>query len=131
MKKLLLIASLLFFSAGIVQADNGMTKEQAASAIAASRPALAKKIEKMEARFNSTNTAKMQESADAVYDAIIEGMRLTHTLLNVEAPENRAAVNARYLQLEKSANQFHIYKADAAAHKDILLKAAQDFEQKY
>lgn len=130
MKKLLLIASLLFMSAGFAMAGNGQTKEQAQSAIAADRTALAQKITTMEQRFAS-NSPQTQESVEEVSAALFNGMKLTGNLRNAESPENQKAVNDLYLKLERMNFNFRKMKDDYAAHKAELTKIATDFKAIY
>jgi hypothetical protein len=130
MKKLLLIASLLFVSAGFAIAGNGPTKEEAQNAIAANRTVLSQKIKTMEERF-AANSPQTQQSVEDVSAALFEGMKLTGVLLNVESEENQPTVNALYLKLERLNNNFRMMKADYSTHKAELIKTAQDFKAIY
>jgi hypothetical protein len=132
MKKILLIASMLIASASfaIAQSNVHLTKDQAESAIAANRSEVSKKIQTMEKRL-AANSPKTQESADELYDAMVNGMKLTKNLLWVAPKDQQAAINERFLKLERSAYDFRMNKENAAAHKDVLLKAAGDFKAAY
>lgn len=137
MKKLILIASLLFISSGFTFAqsqntttDKAAIKEQTQKAIATSKAELSKKINTLEHRLNS-NSPKAQETAEEIYKMFIDGMTLTRRQLNAELPGGRGAVNEKYLTLEKACNNFRLNKDDALSHKAELMKAANDYMARY
>ncbi len=137
MKKLILIASLLFISSGFTFAqsqstttDKAAIKEQTQKAIATSKAELSKKINTLEHRLNS-NSPKAQETAEEVYKMFIDGMTLTRRQLNAELPGGRGAVNEKYLALERASNNFRLNKNDALSHKTELMKAANDYMARY